>query len=175
MIFRAPIPGQAWQHAPRTMPWDRPPQFADVNKALIFMFKRFRQPSVTKQILNLIDAEVPVDFIVRQMLMTAFRNGTIGASCLIPMVGPLFVMIIRMAESAGLHPITGDQKAAQKQGKQFDPTDLMAAQARFGNNPTDKATDANSKSVKDLTQKNVNEKQGFAKFVPVAKKNGMVF
>ena len=161
--FDGPIPGQSWQHAPRQMPWDRPAQFTDVNQALIYMFKRLRQPAITKQLLNLIDAGMPVDMLVQTMLTQGFMKGTFSATALIPMVGPLVVMLIRMADTAGLHPITSNQK---NKNVDIDPSDLLSAQARIQNGTAAKAIDGNTKSVKDLTQKNVMDKQGFMSMRP---------
>lgn len=168
--FDGPIPGQSWQHAPRTMPWDRPAQFTDVTQALVYMFKRLRQPAVTKQLLNLVDAGMPVDMLAQGLLTQGFMKGTFSATALVPMVGPLVVMLIRMAETAGLHPITSNQK---NKNVDIDPSDMMAAQARVQNNTAAKAIGANDKSVKDLTAKNVMDKQGFMAQRPKMK-NGRI-
>lgn len=168
-ILNAPIPGQSWANAPGNMPWDRPPRFADVNEGLIYLFKRLRQPETSKQLLNLMDAGMPVDMLAEGILMLGFQNGTYGAPALIPMVGPLNVMLIRMAEMAGIEPKVSTQMT---KGKDFDPADLMAAQKRVQNNTMDKANAGNEKSVKELTGKNVMDKQGFIPFRPAMKPGG---
>jgi hypothetical protein len=162
-ILDAPIPGQSWTNPPNTMPWDRPPQFADVNEGLTYIFKKLRQPDTTKQMLNLMDAGMPVDMLAEGLLMQLFMKGTVGAPALIPMVGPLNVMLIRMAETAGITPQVSTQ---MNKGQDFDPLELLAAQKRVSNNRAALAAGASEKSVKDLTKKNVMDKQGFMAFRP---------
>lgn len=170
-INAAPIPGQSWANAPGNMPWDRPAKYTDVNEALTFLFKRLRQPDTTKQLLNLMDNGMPVDLLAEQMLLNGFRNGLFSATAIIPMIGPLNVMLIRMAETAGITPKVSTQ---MNKGQDFDPLDMIAAQKRISNNKAAVAAAANEKSIKDVTQKDVMDKQGFMKFRPTMKPGGRI-
>ncbi len=162
-----PIGGESWRFAPRTMPWDRPARFSETNAALKFMFKRLQTPKLTKQYLNLLEAGMPIDMVVQGILMQGFMNGTFQAPVLMNMVGPLTVILWRMAESAGIRPITLADK--QQAGADFDPLDMLAAEARIQNNTADKAIGANEKSQNELLDPNLMDRAGFMKFRPKPK------
>jgi len=157
------IGGEAWQHEPRTMPYDRPAQFADINDGLMYIFKRLRDPRLTKQLLNLLEAGMPIDMLVESVLMQGFTNGLISATALPNMVGPMVAILWRMAETAGIKPQTSDDKIEHMD---FDPVDMMAAEKRIQNNTANKAIHANKISEKELAVPDLADKQGFVKFRP---------
>lgn len=162
-IFDGAIGGESWKYAPRTMPWDRPPQHADSEVALKSVFKRLTAPKISKKMLSLIEAGVPIDFVVEGILMQGFMEGKYGAPALTMMVGPLTVIMWRMAESAGIRPVVSSDLGNKVD---FDPAELMAAEKRIQNNTMNRAIVANEKSVKELTRKDVMDRPGFIKFRP---------
>jgi len=164
--FDAPLGGEAWQNEPRTMPWDRPPQFADINEGLDYMFKRFRDPRLTKQMLSLIEAGMPIDMVVESLLTQAFMKGTISGTALLNMVGPMIAIMWRMAETAGIRPQTSQDKI---ETLDFDPVDMLAAEKRIQNNTANKAIGANEKSVKELNTPDLTDREGFMKYRPKSK------
>ena len=162
-ILDGPLGGEAWQHPPRTMSWDRPPQFAAPEEALVSTFKRLTSPRISKQLLSLVEAGMPIDMVVEGILMQGFMQGKYGAPALTMMVGPLTVILWRMAESAGIRPVTSNDIGPKVD---FDPADMIAAEKRVQNNTMNKAIGANEKSVKELTRKDVMDRPGFIKFRP---------
>ena len=162
-IFDGPIGGESWKYEPRSMPWDRPPQFADSEDALKFTFKRLTNPKLSKQLLSLLEAGMPIDFVVEGILMQGFMQGKYGAPAMTMMVGPLTIILWRMAESAGIQPRTSSDIGNKVD---FDPAELLAAEKRIQNNTMNKAIVANEKSGKELTKKDVMNRQGFIKFRP---------
>jgi len=171
-IINGPLPGESWSFAPKTMPWDKPAKYVDPNQALSYLFKQFRRPDNTKKLLGLIDAGMPIDMLAEGIIMQGFMEGQFSATALVPMVGPLNIILLRMCETAGIQPRFSNDKAGNNN---FDPADLLAAQSRFSNNTAAKAAGTNEKSVKELTGKDVMDKQGFMAMRPKLKPNGSVF
>lgn len=163
-IIDGPIAGQAWQHEPRSMPWDRPPEHAKLDAALDFVFRRLRNPTVSKKFLNLMQAGMPVDMLAEMYLTQGFTNGKFGAPIMMQMVPPLIVIMFRMAETAGIQPKLSTDRDLQP--VDFDPADMLAAEKRISNNQSDLAVKANNKSSKELMAPNMADRQGFMKFRP---------
>jgi hypothetical protein len=165
-IIDGALGGEAWQYEPRTMPWDRPAQFAETEDGLMYVFKRMRDPRLTKKLLGLMEAGMPIDMLVESTLMQGFMNGLVSGTALINMVGPMTAIMWRMAESAGIKPQTSDDKVDTID---FDPVDMLAAEKRIQNNTANKAIHANDISQKELVDPDLVDRQSFMKFRPVAK------
>lgn len=168
-ILDGPLGGEAWAKEPRTMPYDRPPQFSDTDHALNTIFKRLRQPKVSKQLLNLMDMGMPIDMLVESLIIQGFTEGKYGAPIMTQLVAPLTVIMWRMAESANIQPMTSADKTT---GVDFDPADMLAAEKRIQNNTMDKANRANEISAPELQAPNMADRQGFMKFRPKPKFGG---
>ena len=168
-IFDGPMGGEAWTHAPGTMPYDRPPQFADLDVALDDMFKRLRRPGVTKKMLNVLETGMPVDILAESLLGSGFTEGRYGAPVLMQMAAPTAVMLWRMAEMAGIEPKLSTDP--ELKGVDFDPLDMFAAQERISNNKEAAAIEANEKSKKELAEPELADREGFFKMRPEAKSN----
>lgn len=166
-IIDGAIAGQAWQHTPRQMAWDRPAQFVELAEAMDWIFKRLRQPIMTKKMLNLLQAGAPIDFLAQGLIFQGFIEGRYQAPVLLQLVAPVVVMMWRMAESAGIRPMTLQDRKAEG-GVDFDPTALMADNT-FGNNTVGKAQHANDISTGELSAPNMADRQGFLKFRPKAR------
>ena len=166
--FDRALGGEAWRMKPRTMPWDRPPQFAEIDAGLNYMFKQLRHPVRTKQMLNLMKSGMPVDMLAEEALMGGFRNGKFGAPAMLQMVAPTVAMMWRMAESAGVRPMTSADRE-QEAGPQFDPTELLMAQRTISDSVTNKANRANEMSKSELLDPRLVERPGFMSFRPKLK------
>ena len=165
--FDGPIPGQAWAHEPRAMPWDRPAQYHELEPALDFLFRRLRNPAVTKKLINLLEAGMPIDMLVEMQIQQGFMQGRFAAPLLMQLVPPLTVIMWRMAESCGVQPKLSSDKDLRP--VDFDPADMMAAEKRISNNTEAEAVHANEVSSKELKAPNMADRQGFMKFRPKAK------
>jgi hypothetical protein len=163
--FDAPIPGEAWQHKPGSMAYDRPPKYAGLDEALNNAFDKLRRPKVTKRMLNLLEVGMPIDKLIVVWLTKEFGDGTYGAPVLMQMVAPMTVMMWRMAEAAGIEPTTSDDKRHRSE-PDFDPSDMLAAKSRFDGAKTERADRANTISREELSVPNLADQQGFLKFRP---------
>lgn len=168
--FDGPLGGESWQHAPQSMPWDRPAQYHDREEALDYVFRRLRNPTVSKKLLNLLQAGMPIDLLVEMMLQEGFVRGQYAAPIMMQLVPPVTAMLWRMAESADIQPKLSSDKDLRP--VDFDPADMLAAERRISNNPADKAIHANEVSDKELKKPNMADRQGFMKFRPKAKSKG---
>ena len=165
-IVDGPIAGEAWAFAPRTMPWDRPAQHSELDTALNVLFSRLRSPVMSKKLLNLAAAGMPLDMLAESVLMDGFLRGSFGAPILPQMVPPLIVIMWRMCESAGIKPQLSTDKGDKVD---FDPTALANSDAAIGNNTANRAIRANEQSDSELKRPNLADRQGFIKFRPKAK------
>lgn len=167
MSIGGPIGGEAWQHEPRSMPWDRPAQYHEREEALDFIFRRLRNPVVAKKLLNLMESGLPIDLLVEMQLEDGFRKGLYAAPVMMQLVPPMTVIMWRMAESAGIQPKLSTDRDLRP--VDFDPADMMAAEKRISNNTSELAMHANEISDKELKAPKMADRQGFMKFRPKAK------
>lgn len=70
-----PIPGQSLTRTPNSSPAQQPPQFADPNDALEYLFEKLTEPRMTTRLLILLKHDVPVEFIARAILFQGFTSG----------------------------------------------------------------------------------------------------
>lgn len=166
-VFDAPIGGESWQYEPRSMPWDRPARFHETDAALDYIFRRLRNPVMSKKLLNLLQAGMPLDMLAEMLITQGFSQGQYQAPVLMQMVAPLVAILFRMCESAGIQPKLTTDKDLQP--VDFDPADMLAAEKRISNNDADKAMHANEISDKELKKPNLADRAGFMKFRPKAK------
>jgi hypothetical protein len=164
--FDAPLGGEAWAKKPRSMPYDRPPQFAEVDAGLNYIFKQLRNPPKTKQMLNLMKAGVPVDLLAEQVLTQGFSDGKFGAPALLQMVGPTIAMMWRMAESVGIRPMTTQDANDEVGSMDIDPTELMMFQKTISDNSMNKSVKANDISKSELLDPTIIDRPGFMSMRP---------
>jgi hypothetical protein len=84
------------------------------------------------------------------------------------MVAPTVAMMWRMAESAGVRPMTSSDRE-QEAGPQFDPTELAMSQRMISDSVTNKANRANEMSKSELLDPRLVERPGFMSFRPKLK------
>lgn len=98
--FEAPIPGESLTVRPGSRPYERPPQFADPEDALDFLFSRLMQRRTAAEALAFMEAGVPVDMLAHMIIMSGFGEGRWPVTVVHQMAGPVVVMLTRMADAA---------------------------------------------------------------------------
>lgn len=161
--FERPIGGESWTIAPpRTMPWDRPPEFAEVGAGLKDVFDKLRQPTISRKLVNLMDAGIGIDVLAEGILMQGLGTGKYGAPGLMNMVGPTIVMMTRMAEEAGISPRYSTDEAENR--IDFDPDELFLANKNFSGGRDNKANAAAriaGVSSDELSDEKTAQRKGF--------------
>ena len=161
--FDRPIGGEAWTIAPpKTMPWDRPPEFAEVGPGLKSIFNNMKSPKTSRQLVNLMDAGIPIDILAETILTSGFGAGKFGAPAMMSMVGPVIVMMSRMAEETGITP---RYSSSTPEGNvDFEPDELFLANKNFNKGRDNKANNAAQVadlSMDELSNEKTNESRGF--------------
>ena len=91
--FDGPIPGQSLTTPPKNAKWEKPPQFTNRDKALDFLMDKLLQPGMTLRLVAQLDGGIPLEGIVRTILMAGFTEGTWSLDLAILIAKPLAGMI----------------------------------------------------------------------------------
>lgn len=101
-LFTFPIPGHSLTHAPKSMPWEKPPQFVQVDEAMDFLMEQFLEPQYLKQMLMLMSAGMSIEAITRTIIMTGFAKGKWTPTLGMLLYKPIMLALISIAKKAGL-------------------------------------------------------------------------
>ena len=102
VAFGAPVPGQSLTTPPKNMPFEKPPQFTDPEKAMNYLMAQMTSPQYMPQLLQMMDAKMPIEAIVRSLLFTGFATGKWSVDLAMLMYKPLMLALIAIAHRAGL-------------------------------------------------------------------------
>jgi len=98
----APIPGQSLTRTPQSSPTQQPPQFADVNDALEYMWGQLTDKRQLVRLTLLLKHKVPVEFIARAVLFTGFTKGKWTPDTALLMLKTTMRMIAGIAKLKGI-------------------------------------------------------------------------
>lgn len=101
-MFSAPIPGQSLTHEPKNMPYEKPPQFVQVDEAMNFLMNQILEPHYLKQMLQLMNAGMSIEAITRTIIMTGFATGKWTPTLGMLLYKPVMLTLIAIAKKAGL-------------------------------------------------------------------------
>jgi len=73
--FDAPVPGQSLTDRPGNANWEHPPQFADPDEALQFIYSRMMNAESASRIAMMLDTGIPVEAIARTIIFSGFVEG----------------------------------------------------------------------------------------------------
>lgn len=123
-MFSGPIPGESLTKPPGNAPWEKPPQYAEVDKALAFYMDKFEDPKVLEEILFLLSQDAPLELMVDNMLLYNEMKGRhTGDTSLL--IGPVIHDYLKlMADAAGItyrefQGKTPEEKEKDKKKKDF--------------------------------------------------------
>jgi len=97
-----PIPGQTFTNRPGRFPFERPPSLPHPEDVVQRIVQSLARPEKTAELLSLMENGVAVDTIVEQIAKTAFDEGVTSANAAMLIVPSIAVLLIRMAEAAGI-------------------------------------------------------------------------
>ena len=100
--FEGPVPGQSLTAKKGNMPYERPPEDTDPEKALVKLFNGLTKQENAHRTLALLEQGIPVKTMVRTLLLGGFMEGKYSAPMLPIMAGPLALMLKSMADEAGI-------------------------------------------------------------------------
>lgn len=151
--FDASVPGQALTETPGNLPSDRPPQYADVEDALDHVMQRLLSMRQAMHMLSLIDAGVPIDFLVKSLVMVGMQEGLWAAPSVYLLTPPLTVLMIRMAQAAKVDYIL---HATPDDSERIPEMMMRSAQSRISTARVEDAQKAGTQTVKDVRPRTAN-------------------
>lgn len=98
--FSKPIPGQSWTTTPGNSPWEKPPQFTNVDKAMDFLIDRLLNDTQITKICMLLKKKVPVELLVQTLLFTGFAEGKWTFDLMVLLAKPLTGLILTLYSKA---------------------------------------------------------------------------
>jgi hypothetical protein len=122
--FNGPIPGESLTQPPGNTPWERPPQYPEVDKALAFYMDRLEDPKAMEEILFLLQQDAPLELVVDNMLMFNEMKGRHTGDVSL-LIGPVIHDYLKlMADAAGVkyrefQGKTPEEKSKDKQKNDF--------------------------------------------------------
>jgi len=155
-MFNGPIPGESLTREPGNAPWEQPPHFDKVDKALQFYMDKLEDDDLLDETLFILDQDFPLDLFVETLLANGEMEGyhTFDTSMLIAPV--LHEHLLGLAEAAGVTVREFQGKSKSTAAKEKELRDLQIA---IGKSPTDKSgVIADTKSLIDEADERLEEK-----------------
>lgn len=100
--FEGPIPGENYTADTKNYPWHRPPEFADLDKAIEMSAKRLTEENNAISILTMIEAGVSVASITEMYLMSGIGAGKWTVDQALLLAGPVSHIICLMCKGYGV-------------------------------------------------------------------------
>ena len=100
--FDVAMPGQSLTKAPKSYPWESPPQFTEPDEVMDFYFDRFEDEETLFNMFALLEAKVPVARIVDSMLLHGFSEGLYTPDLAILVAEDLIMSLAVIAEQADI-------------------------------------------------------------------------
>lgn len=150
--FTGKIPGQSLTRTPGSSPTQRPPQFADLNDALEFMWGRLTQPRMVTRLLLLLKSGTSAEFIARAIIFQGFMSGKWSPDVGMLMLKVTVAMIASIAHVKKtkikiLNPDTGQQKFLS----QFFSDTPLGQRLNQPSEPEPDADDQQSNAMPEMT------------------------
>ena len=121
--FDAPIPGESLtSDANDVKPWEKPPEFTDVNVALQETFLQITEPDFYGDLMDMIRDGIPLDQITQVILFQGYYTGKWNTDLMMLLAEPVMYMVISLAEHNGIYDYT------VYEGEEDDMEDEEAAQ-----------------------------------------------
>ena len=117
--FNKPIPGQSLTNPVDTpYPWEGPPEFVKVDKAIEYIFKSIIGDSQRlTAVLEVLDSKAyPIASMAQILLESGFRQGKWNPDLMLLLAEPTMVILMAIAERAGI----GDYEIYQGENSELD-------------------------------------------------------
>jgi len=98
-----PIPGQGLTSDPdNPYPWEKPPEFTDLEDGLQYVFGRLINPEAYVSIMNVIDDGTALMDITQGILFKGFTEGKWNPDLMMMLAEPITYMLAAFAEQEGI-------------------------------------------------------------------------
>ena len=94
MFLTAPIPGQSLTVEPGSVPWEKPPQYVNIDDVASFYSEKLDNPEAIYELMSLLEKGIPILTIVNTMIKASIMKGyhTVDTGFL---VTPIIVEIVK--------------------------------------------------------------------------------
>jgi len=127
-LLDGPIPGQSLTGEPGNAPWESPPEIADPEEAVDFIFNNMRSEDNMRKLLDFMTAGVPLEAIAKTVTFAGFAEGH-WTPDVAELIQPTVTLgLLNVALSAGITPTieaNGKDRGAKQEGDDASLARLM--------------------------------------------------
>ena len=109
-MFDLPVPGASMTADKGSMPFERPPEYTNVDDAMDFLFRSVTNTDNYKNVMRLMDAGVPISTIMQPILLHGASEGKWNTDLAMMLAEPLTVILHGLATSGGITPRVAPEK-----------------------------------------------------------------
>lgn len=125
--LEAPIAGMSMTHEVGARPWQTPPQQATVQEAIAHYIERMQDDSITEQIVNILQSDVPVTTLANTIQLAGVMEGRHSIDVGVLILPVIMEMIMLIADAEGIKYETGMERDKEEEVKD---SRIMAGMAR---------------------------------------------
>ena len=125
--LEAPIAGMSMTHEVGARPWQTPPQQATVQEAIAHYIERMQDDSITEQIVNILQSDVPVTTLANTIQLAGVMEGRHSIDVGVLILPVIMEMIMLIADAEGKKYETGMERDKEAEVKD---SRIMAGMAR---------------------------------------------
>tara|TARA_R100001510_G_C7647268_1_gene204618 strand:+ start:626 stop:1129 length:504 start_codon:yes stop_codon:yes gene_type:complete len=115
--LEAPIAGMALTHEVGARPWQNPPQQASVQEAIAHYIERMQDESLTEQIVNILQSDVPVTTLANTIQLAGVMEGRHSIDVGVLILPVIMEMIMLIADAEGIKYQTGMERDIEAEVK----------------------------------------------------------
>jgi len=125
--LEAPIAGMSMTHELGARPWQTPPQQATVQEAIAHYIERMQDDSITEQIVNILQSDIPVTTLANTIQLAGVMEGRHSIDVGVLILPVIMEMIMLIADAEGIKYETGMERDKEAEVKD---SRIMAGMAR---------------------------------------------
>jgi len=127
ILLEAPIAGMSMTHELGARPWQTPPQQATVQEAIAHYIERMQDDSITEQIVNILQSDIPVTTLANTIQLAGVMEGRHSIDVGVLILPVIMEMIMLIADAEGIKYETGMERDKEAEVKD---SRIMAGMAR---------------------------------------------
>jgi len=109
--LEAPIAGMSMTHELGARPWQTPPQQATVQEAIAHYIERMQDDSITEQIVNILQSDIPVTTLANTIQLAGVMEGRHSIDVGVLILPVIMELIAYVADEAGIEYDMGTSKS----------------------------------------------------------------
>jgi hypothetical protein len=112
--FDVPIPGQSLTKPPKQYPWESPPEYTTQDEVIDYYLDKFDNDDTLFSLFAMLESKIPVSTITTSMIMHGFSEGVFTPDLGILAAEDLGMIIMLVAEEAGIDYVIGPEGGVQE-------------------------------------------------------------